>query len=117
MGNSDRPGTVVVSEYDHEPFEVDGQLYLIRELRWNRIAGRSFDVIRVADNADLTTDGSFDDHPTDAEIAEVLIQHGVDVALETCKFCDGDVLRATAHRHGHGWVGDCCWDERLRATE
>lgn len=34
-----------------------------------------------------------------------------------CKFCHKSVLIGGAHRHGDGWVGECCWDERLRATE
>ncbi|WP_067819901.1 hypothetical protein [Actinomadura kijaniata] len=35
-----------------------------------------------------------------------------------CKFCNKSVNATTAHRHDDGWVGDeCCWDERLRATE
>lgn len=38
--------------------------------------------------------------------------------LVECKFCHKPVPAKTAHRHEHGWVGDeCCWDERLRATE
>lgn len=36
----------------------------------------------------------------------------------TCKFCHEQVPARTAHRHDGGYVGDeCCWDERLRATE
>jgi hypothetical protein len=34
-----------------------------------------------------------------------------------CKFCHGAVTEIGAHRHDGGWVGECCWDERLRATE
>ncbi len=32
-----------------------------------------------------------------------------------CKFCGKEA--EDAHRHDGGWVGACCWDERLRATE
>lgn len=118
MGNGSRPGSRVVREIDHESFEIDGVKYVVRELVWNGIEGRSYDLYRVADDVVLTEDESFDAYPTDAEVAEVLAGHDVDVELEACKFCGGDVLRATAHRHGRGWVGDsCCWDERLRATE
>jgi hypothetical protein len=121
MGNSDRPGTVIVGENDHDPFPVNGQLYVVRELRWNCIPGRSYELIRLAadgaDDAVLTMDGAFDSYPSDAEIADLLEQHGIDVALESCTFCGQPVLADTAHRHNHGWVGSCCWDERLRATE
>jgi hypothetical protein len=34
-----------------------------------------------------------------------------------CKLCRQRVPRATALRHGRGWVGECCWDERLRASQ
>lgn len=35
----------------------------------------------------------------------------------TCKFCGHEATERQAHRHDGGWVGPCCWDERLRATE
>jgi len=36
----------------------------------------------------------------------------------TCKLCGFACARATAHMHQGDYVGDeCCWDERLRATE
>jgi hypothetical protein len=35
----------------------------------------------------------------------------------TCKLCHQEVPSHTAHLHQDGWVGDCCWDERLRSTE
>ena len=42
----------------------------------------------------------------------------IDITTVTCKFCEKQVLAATAHGHDGGFVGDgCCWDERLRATE
>lgn len=34
-----------------------------------------------------------------------------------CQFCGRTVPRSTSHLHGNGWVGDCCWDERLRSGE
>lgn len=35
-----------------------------------------------------------------------------------CSFCDRPVPAATAHLHQGEWVGDeCCFDERLRASE
>jgi hypothetical protein len=34
-----------------------------------------------------------------------------------CKLCKNPTPAATAHRHTEGYVGDCCWDERLRMTE
>lgn len=117
MGNSSRPGSVVVGERDHEAFEVDGQRYVVRELRWNGIDGRSYELVRLDGDVVLTDDEAFSDHPTDAEIATVLLRHGVGVELGECTFCGGTVLLATAHRHHNRWVGTCCWDERLRSTE
>lgn len=35
-----------------------------------------------------------------------------------CKLCGNKIKGATAHPHEGGYVGDeCCWDEKLRATE
>jgi len=34
-----------------------------------------------------------------------------------CKVCGETALAATAHQHEGSYVGECCWDERLRATE
>jgi hypothetical protein len=117
MGNSSRPGSLVVGERDHESFEVAAQFYVIRELRWNGIDGRSYELVRLDGDVVLTEGEAFSEYPTDAEIAEVLERHGVDVELGECKFCGEAVLLATAHPHHNGWVGLCCWDDRLRSTE
>jgi hypothetical protein len=38
--------------------------------------------------------------------------------LVGCAVCHAVVPGLTAHRHDGGYIGDeCCWDERLRATE
>lgn len=34
-----------------------------------------------------------------------------------CKFCHKGIPAEGAYMHQNGWVGDCCWDERLRSTE
>jgi hypothetical protein len=34
-----------------------------------------------------------------------------------CKLCGNEVPGSSAHLHQNGWVGLCCWDERLRSTE
>ena len=34
-----------------------------------------------------------------------------------CKFCGRAAYAHIAHLHQGGWVGECCWDERLRMTE
>lgn len=34
-----------------------------------------------------------------------------------CKFCGRAAYAHVAHLHQDGWVGLCCWDERLRTTE
>jgi len=35
----------------------------------------------------------------------------------SCKFCHRPVDPTTAHLHDGGYVGECCWDERLRTTK
>ncbi|MFJ6898202.1 hypothetical protein [Streptomyces hokutonensis] len=113
-----RPGTVIVDEFDHAPFEVLGVQYFVQELVWNG-GGRSYDLLRRVDHEILilTENESFDGYPTDAQISAVLDEHGIDAELERCKMCQGEILLATAHRHDSGWVGTCCWGERLRMTE
>ena len=34
-----------------------------------------------------------------------------------CKFCNNQIPNDIAHLHQGSWVGECCWDERLRTTE
>ena len=34
-----------------------------------------------------------------------------------CKLCNKPTNAATAHLHQDEYVGECCWDERLRVTE
>jgi hypothetical protein len=34
-----------------------------------------------------------------------------------CALCGEDADSREAHRHGPGFIGACCWDERLRASE
>jgi hypothetical protein len=34
-----------------------------------------------------------------------------------CIFCEKQVEARTAHLHRGKYVGDCCWDERLRTSE
>ncbi len=35
----------------------------------------------------------------------------------TCSTCDGFTDSDAAHLHQGQYVGECCWDERLRTTE
>jgi len=35
----------------------------------------------------------------------------------TCKFCGHEAHQRQAHRHDGAWVGPCCWDDQLHATE
>jgi hypothetical protein len=40
------------------------------------------------------------------------------VATVRCSLCNQDAPAKTAHLHQGLWIGDeCCWDERLRASE
>lgn len=34
-----------------------------------------------------------------------------------CKFCKSYIKKQTAYRHDGKWVGECCWDDRLKTTE
>lgn len=34
-----------------------------------------------------------------------------------CNLCKNLVPRKDAHRHQGKWIGECCWDERLRSSE
>ena len=59
-----------------------------------------------------------------AELDEQALEHLAACLLQLsrdpvpCQFCQSLVPALTAHAHGHGHVGDeCCWDERLRASE
>ena len=40
-----------------------------------------------------------------------------DSETATCSLCGKPVLACLAHLHQGVWIGDCCWDERLRVTE
>jgi hypothetical protein len=53
---------------------------------------------------------------TEARIRAVAEENRAQPATVACKFCGEQVPANTAYRHDGGYVGDCCWDERLRAT-
>lgn len=47
-----------------------------------------------------------------------MLENADDSEAVTCKFCGEKALAATAHLHDGEHVGEeCCWEERLRATE
>ncbi len=50
------------------------------------------------------------------EIAEIVREH---FQMETviCHFCNNEVLSKESHLHQGYFIGECCWDERLRVTE
>jgi hypothetical protein len=37
--------------------------------------------------------------------------------LVECCFCERTIPVVTAHQHQSRWIGDECWDERLRGSE
>jgi hypothetical protein len=47
------------------------------------------------------------------------VESELDQELEqvSCKFCQRPAPRGEAHVHQDGFVGECCWDERLRVSE
>lgn len=92
-----RPGRVVVRETDHEPFTVFGERYVVRELVWNGIPGRSYELVRLADDVVLTEDESFNEYPTGEQIAAVLNDHGSDVkAATSAELVDASHLESLA---------------------
>lgn len=34
-----------------------------------------------------------------------------------CSVCGNKTPADTAHLHQEKWIGECCWDERLKASE
>lgn len=62
---------------------------------------------------------------TREEMRELLTEHGSEPDFlitededERCKFCDRAIADlGKAHYHKGAYVGECCWDERLRVTE
>ena len=53
--------------------------------------------------------------PSEWNFDTVLIDNPDNVV--DCKFCGKEVDADTAHMHQGSYVGECCWDERLRTTE
>jgi hypothetical protein len=53
---------------------------------------------------------------TEARIRALAEENDTDPATVTCKFCEEQVPASTAYRHDGGYVGECCWDDRLNAT-
>jgi hypothetical protein len=90
---TERPaGTKVIDQVDWGVRSVGGVAVRITELVWNGGA-RSFDVLRVADDADLTEDGSFDAFPTDAQISDLL--QAAEPAIDLRSFADEHQVSAT----------------------
>jgi hypothetical protein len=54
-----------------------------------------------------------------ADIADMIgtIRDAFDFGMVVCTVCEQDALASTAHLHQSQWIGDCCWDERLRSSE
>lgn len=115
MGNTSIPGSVVIREIDHDVFQLLGADYYVRELHWNGSSGRSYDIVRAVDDVVITGE-SFDNYPTADELRDT-IEQAEAAATVACKFCEQQVSGRDAHLHMGSWVGECCWDERLRATE
>lgn len=59
---------------DHGTKTVNGTLVQITQLIWPD-GGSSFEVIRVADEEELTSEGCFDDYPTCYQIKALMEEH------------------------------------------
>jgi len=46
-----------------------------------------------------------------------LLKDEMEPETVTCCFCKRQTSVSTAHLHQDTWVGECCWDERLKTTE
>lgn len=71
-------------------------------------------------NGDLAYVHAFDPVEVDEDNLEDIlnqINRGGSSSAVNCKFCHRPVNINTAHLHDNGYVGECCWDERLRQTE
>lgn len=42
---------------------------------------------------------------------------GIEPATVECSLCGSEVTAQQAHLHQGKYIGDCCWDERLKASE
>ena len=51
------------------------------------------------------------------DVARQFYDHELWPKTVTCKLCGKETPAGTAHLHQGQWVGECCWDERLRTTE
>ena len=38
-------------------------------------------------------------------------------AVVVCSLCHKNTPATTAHLHQNQWIGECCWDNRLHASE
>lgn len=80
---------------------------------WNEIRRANNDKLGGPVRADGKQLKPWDWQPPDIERAlKVPIGQSV-----RCKFCKELVPAKDAHAHLGEYVGDCCWDERLRITE
>jgi len=58
------------------------------------------------------------DEGDETDLKAAIIEHMTGEPQTICKFCNGVVPLNTAHKYDGRYVGDdCCWDERLRATD
>lgn len=93
---------------------IHGVTAHVQRITWRDDPGLSFDVLD--ENEEYLTDESFDDYPTQEQIADVLRGH----AATFCRFCGKGIIGDSGHLIGaaepgtNPWCCDGDWDERLR---
>jgi hypothetical protein len=50
-------------------------------------------------------------------VADFRVGHVIWSTVTVCALCESETPMSRAHLHQGRWIGACCWDERLRATE
>lgn len=51
-----------------------------------------------------------------AKLTKAVREH-FNIRMINCSICSCDTPAALAHLHQGKYIGECCWDERLRSTE
>jgi hypothetical protein len=80
------------------------------------LAGEMIDDPELGGFSDLEiVDSPFDEGRLRELLGAALEETGA--PLVPCCYCERPWPRSDVHLHQGGYIGGCCWDERLRASE